>query len=331
MIRHALLVFALLFVAASAEAGNTLRLKDGSRVSGQAIAYDGDAQVLTFRTDEGRVLEISIDDLDGRSSYQLNRSLIEKTNGPAQLALANFARDVGLFAHSSRHYDQAEEADPSLAAEVARQRALMHTAAAEWVLATAKEAIAKGDNATAEKWLTKLVEKLPNHPLTTEAADLLEEQYTTVHSAKDDHLEDQYADVLNNQLKQGKKHYDRMLDMTKQGLTSKRTGSAAMKAWDRAIYEGKKCFKELDDFEKDEDNSEAGALASEYRALVTEHMVSVYMHMASNSMTRTDYNGALSHVNQAIALDPANTTALNMRTRVEVASSDSGGWIGGRR
>lgn len=333
MFRNALLVFALLVVAGSARAGNTLKLKDGTRVSGQALAYDGDAKVLTFRTDAGEVMELSIDDLDARSSYQLNRSLADKSDGAKQLALANFARDAGLFAHSSRHYDQAEAADLSLAAEVATQRALMHTAAAEWVLATAHEAIAKDDNATAEKWLTKLVQRLPEHPLTAQAATMLEEQYTRTHAAADDELEDRYADVLEGELKQGKSYYDHMIELTKQGLTTKRTGSASMQAWEKAIYDGKKCLAELGKFEKKEANSEASALASGYRVLVIEQMIEIYMHMASNLTTRTDYNGATTQVNQALALDPTSTAALDMRARIEYAASDDGdwGWAGGAR
>jgi len=83
-------------------------------VVGTATSYDEVAKVLHFKIDGGEAMMYTLDELDKRSVYLVHSSVISKDNGQGQLGLANFARDIGLYAHSARRYEYAEAADPSL-------------------------------------------------------------------------------------------------------------------------------------------------------------------------------------------------------------------------
>src|SRR6516164_9749304 len=106
-----------LFAAGSAAAQervpDTIRLKDGSTLKGYATKYDDGAKVLTFRTEDGRDHRLALAELNTLSVYQVTQSTIPKDNAKAQIQLANYARDTGLYAHALRHYGYAEKADPS--------------------------------------------------------------------------------------------------------------------------------------------------------------------------------------------------------------------------
>ena len=92
------LVLALcLALLAPAAAADHLRTKDGQTLSGRATKYDAERKVLSFRADDGRQLDFALDQLDQRSVYQVNASLIAKDNGKGQLQLANFARDIRTY------------------------------------------------------------------------------------------------------------------------------------------------------------------------------------------------------------------------------------------
>jgi len=227
----------LALVAPLASADN-IKTKDGTPLKGRCTAYDAGKKLLSFRTDDGEELQFTLDQLDQRSVYAVNASLIAKDNGKGQLQLANFARDIGLYAHAGRRYGYAEKADPSLKAEVERERAIGRKSAAEYCMKNAQAAIAKKDIADAEHWLTLLVQKLPNEPQAAEASALLEQHYLKERASRDDELERDHDELLENDLKRGKQLYDRMIERTRDGLTAKSSGRST-NLWNGAIDDGK--------------------------------------------------------------------------------------------
>ena len=307
----------------------TIKLKDGTSVTGRPTKYDGDIQTLYFTTDDGRELVFTMDQLDARSTYLVNRTIASEDDGPRQLAVANFARDAGLYAHSSRHYRWAEQADPSLKPEVEKQAAIMRQKAGDFGLAQAREAAQKGDMADAVKWLKRILEKLPNEPQAKEASRLLDQYYARSHESRDAELEAAAPDLLSTDLKVGKQAYDSMLEKNKKALQAG-SGSGSKRLFEAAIKDGERAMKELDKVTKDRKDPAVQETLAGYRERLTEEIIQIYLSLASQYMTQTSYNSALQEVNKALALDPKSRDALAMRSQIQVASSNEGGWWGFR-
>jgi tetratricopeptide (TPR) repeat protein len=305
---------------------DTIRLKDGSTLKGYATAYDDNAKVLTFRTEDGKDRRLTLADLNTLSVYQVTQSTIPKDNAKAQLQLANYARDTGLYAHALRHYGYAEKADPSLKGEIDKERAVLRQKAADFALANARAALAKGDHREAKSWLTKIIEKLPDEPQAAEASKLLQEMLSI------EKVDTQLARTRENQqdlesdLARSKKLYEDMQRKTRDGLTSRSGGTQATNTWQSALDDGERGLKEIDKLEKKYTDPRSREVLASYRSAFTAQMVELRLHRASVWTTRSSYNRALDEVNQALALDPKNQQALEARSRIEVASSRGFGW-----
>jgi hypothetical protein len=304
----------------------TLKLLDGSSVTGNATRYDSDSGKLYFKTTDGRDLVFTKEELDVRSAYLLNRSRIPQDDASLQLQLANFARDAGLYAHSSRHYRYAAKADPEMKAEIDVQVAIMHQKAAGYCMVNLQEAVAAGNNEEATKWAKILLDKLPEQPEAQIASQMLDGLYAKSHDSRDDQLEEDASDLLAGDLKAGKRHYDSMLANNKKGLQTK-SKSSSSRSWNSAIRDGERALKEIDKVAKKRTDAASQATLAGYRELVVEQIVATHLNLASQYMTRTSFNQALTEVNRALALDPTSESALSMRSRVETASSRGiGGW-----
>jgi tetratricopeptide (TPR) repeat protein len=313
---------ALCLLSASAVAQEQIKRKDGTVLKGLPTAYDSVKQVLSFRTDDGQDLQLALAELDKRSVYAVSSSQVKKDNAKGQLQLANYARDIELFAHSGRHYNYAEKADPSMKAAIDTERARARKLAADFCVKNARAAIAKQDIKEAEKWLTLLVQKLPDEPQAAEAARLLEQHYLKERNARDDELEAKHSDLLQKDLKKGKEHYDRMIERTRDGLTA-RNSSKAQTLWKGAISDGDVVMDEIDRLAKkyaDDASIQEGAV--KYRKLTTDQMVDINLHLANDAVMKSSYKEAEKYVNAALALDPKSTEALAQRARIETAKSN---------
>ena len=320
-------VFALtLFLAAPLAAQETIKLKGGQSVTGRATAYDSQKKVLSFRTSDGKDVQYTDDQLDLRSLYQVYASVIPESNGKGQLQLANVARDAGLYKYAVRRYGLAEKADPTLKPQIDQELTVLRRLAADFCLQNARAAKSKGDRAEVEKWCAIMTDKLPDEPQTAEARAMLDQTYAAARNAKDDELESKHAKLLQDDLKQGKLRYDRMIERTKEGLTAK-SSSQSIQMWDGALDDGKFVLKELDRIAKKyKDDAQVEDGAGKYRKLTTDQMVEINLHLASMYSTRSSYNDAMKATNAALALDPSNAAAQAQRARIEQASSEGVGW-----
>jgi tetratricopeptide (TPR) repeat protein len=315
------LVF-LLALAASPQASDSLKLKSGSVVKGRATAYDSQEGKLSFRTEDGKDMTFTLDQLDQRSVYQVNSSLVPKDSARGQLQLGNFARDIDLFYQARRCYHQAEKADPSLKPEIDKERALGRQRAAAFCMRNAQEGLAKNKTKDALHWLELLVQNLPDQPEAEQAALLLDQHYARERNSRDDELEREQTELIQKDLKKGKELYDRMIQRTQEGLTARNSGKAE-DLWKDAIRDGTGALKEIERLAKkypDDPRVQNGA--EKYRRLTIEQLVCVHLHLASNASIQSSYNEALREVNAALALDPNNARALAQRARIEQAASE---------
>jgi hypothetical protein len=322
------LIAAALLTAVFAPTGlarDTLKLADGTSVRGHGTRYDGDTETLYFRSEDGRDLTFTMDQLDGRSVYVVHHSVVPKDDGQRQLALANFARDAGLFAHSNRHYGYAKKADPSLAAEVERNVTIMHDKAASYCMEQALAASRKGDTRDAETWLKRILQKLPDTGQAAQASKMLDKHYAEVRAKQDDELERKAPELLASDLKRGKQAYDAMLENNKKGLQTK-NNSRSRGYYERAVKDGEKALKEIDKVAKKRTDGFSQETLDGYRGLITEQVVEIRLNYASQLLVQSDYRGAQHQVNNALALDPGNEAALSLRSRVENASNSGLRW-----
>ncbi len=322
MLRSTLIVVLLATLAGSAAGQEKIKLKGGKVVTGQATKYDPEKQVLSFRTDDGKDMTYTMDQLDSRSVYLVYASAVPKDNGKGQLQLANFARDAGLYEHAARRYGYAEKADPALKAEIGPARAELRRRAADYCLVNARAAQAKGKAKEAQEWLSILLEKLPNEPQAAEAVALVEEGYAREANARDDELEQQNQEALQKELQKAKQRYDSMIERTQGGLTA-RNSSKSETQWRAAVEDGETVLKELDAFAKRHaGDAKLQDLAARYRQLTIDQLVEIRLHLASQYMTQTNLNGALKEANAALALDSRNGEALAARARIEQAANE---------
>jgi tetratricopeptide (TPR) repeat protein len=323
--RHLVIGLVLLALAALPASAATLKLKDGSTVNCKVKRYDTATKTLYVTTEDGRDAQYTMDQLDGRSVYVVNASLVPKNDAKAEFQVANFARDAGLYAHAMRRYNEAVKLDPSLKGAVDAEVAKGKHMAAQMCIDNAKKAVAKSDLAEAEKWLKALVEKLPDQPEAAQASELLEKHYAQRRADKVAKADAKAAESLRKDVEQGKKRYGEMVEKTKKGLQA-RGGSQAENLFRDALTDGKAVMKEIDDIERKYSDPDVRAQALEYRSIVTEQLVEVYLHLASQRATQSDYKGAQKEVNQALSLDPKNERALSMRARIEEYASQGIGW-----
>ncbi|MFT7671254.1 MAG: tetratricopeptide (TPR) repeat protein [Planctomycetota bacterium] len=323
----ALPVFASLLLSTPALATDVLRAKGLGVLRGEVTAYDPETKVVTFVTEAGQEHKIPAADLDRLSSYKLAKNKVDVGTAEGLVKLGNFARTIELYAYAGRHYNDALQLDPKLKTSVEKEQAQNRKEAAEYCMRLANEAIAKNDSATAEKWLTTLINKLPNEPLAGEASDMLGEHYEKNHEAKDDELESKFDEAIKKDLATGKKRYDSMLKNIKDGLGNSRNTSASKRHFEDAWKDGEKAMSELDKVEKKrgKESPELSELFDGYRVLITEHMVDSQLHLAAQYATQTSYQQALKTINAALSIDTKNSELLAARARVEEAVSNNGG------
>lgn len=321
-LRSVAFVAALALLALPAGAA-TLKLKNGTTVTGKVQRYDADAKTLYVRTDAGKDEQYKLDQLDARSVYLVNASLVPPDDAGKQLQVANFARDAGLYAHAARRYETAAKLDPKLKPAVDAEMAKLKRMAAEACLKNARAAVAKNDIAGAEKWLTVLIEKLPDEPEAKEAAAALDKHYSQRRSAKIAEVDKKSSEALQRDIEKGKKQYAEMVEKTKKGLQA-RGDSQASGLFKAALADGQDVLGIIDGLEKKYDDPKTRESTASYRSVVIGQMVDVHLHMASLETVKSDYRGALNQVNAALALDPKNPAALAARARIEEASSQ--GW-----
>jgi tetratricopeptide (TPR) repeat protein len=311
-----------LVLAAPAIAQEYVKMKDGTLVKGDATAYDEATETLTFRMENGSERGFKLSELDLRSVYLVNRSRVPKDDFDRQLRIGKLACEVGLYAHAMRHFDQALKADPARGAEADAAVAELKRAAATYGMQMAKDAVSKGDLREAETWLVKLTEKLPDEPEGVQAQQMLDQYYARNRREREAKVLAQASAAQQKSLEVAKGHYDKMIEKTQKGLTTKSSGNASVASWQSALKDGGRALKALAAIDTGGGDAVSSDQLDGYRRMVVDQMVEIHLHLASLWTVRSSYNQALSETNQALALDPTSESALAARARIERAASE---------
>lgn len=323
--RSLLTAFVVLALAAAPASAAKLKLRNGTTFECKVLAYDAPAKTLRVRLESGQEAKYTLDELDARSVYLVNASLVPKDDAKAQLLVANFARDAGLYAHAVRRYERAAELDASLKPTIEREMVSLKRSAAAFCADNARAAAAKGDFKEAEKWAKILIQKLPDEPEAAEASRKLDEYYAQNRAKAVAAADEKATEAIQKDVANGKKKFEQMVEKSKQGLQAK-GNSEAEALFRAAIVDGKAVMKEIDRVEKKYTDPALQEKIHSYRQITIDQLVEVHMNLASRQCVQSDYNGAMDTVGQALALDPKNEAALSMRARIEDYSSRGVGW-----
>ena len=324
--RRTILGIALLALCALPASAAAIKLKDGTTVNCTVKSYDPATKTLYVHTEAGQDAQYTLDQLNARSAYLVNASLIPKDDAKALFQVANFARDAGLYAQSARHYADVVKLDPTMKEAVDAEMTKLKRYAAAACMKNAQDAVAKKDYPEAERWLKKLMEKLPDQPEASQASTMLDQYYEKQRADKMAAAEAKASAALKKDVEPGKKRYEQMVEKTKKGLQAK-SDSDAERQFKGALSDGDYVLDQIEKIEKKySDDSSVKERAQDYRKLVTDQMVEIHLSLASQEAVKSDYKGAQREVNAALALDPKSEAALSMRARIEDYSSRGIGW-----
>src|SRR5262249_24000031 len=149
--------------------------------------------------------QYTLDQLNARSAYLVNASLIPKDDPKALFQVANFARDVGLYAQAARHYADVVKLDPTMKPAVDAEMTTLRHSAASACMDKVQTAKAKRDYPDAERWCKTMKEKLPDEPETAQAASMLDQYYEKQRADKMAATEAKASAQLKKDVEPGKK------------------------------------------------------------------------------------------------------------------------------
>jgi hypothetical protein len=287
----------LLVLAALPASAAVLKLKDGTTVNCKVKAYDPATKTLSVTKDDPKAL----------------------------FAVANFARDAGLYAQDARHYADVVKLDPTMKAAVDGEMSTLKHSAALACMQNARDAVSKRNYPEAEKWLKTLIEKLPDEPEAAQASGMLDAYYEKQRADKVAAADAKASAALKKEVEPAKKRFEQMAEKTKKGLQAK-SDSEATRLYRSALSDGDYVLDQIEKITKKHDDPTVTERAQEYQKIVTDQMVEIHLSLASQEATKSDYKGAQKEVNQALALDPRNEQALSMRARIEDYASRGIGW-----
>ena len=168
-----LATIAAVAVAASAKA-DTIHLRSGETLIGDARLEGTDAVIVESRYPEVRTVRLTRDDLAPESLY----GLVERTTDAHSVAgvrsLADLAERLGLNAVAIADYRAVKALEPSSASTAdARIVALTNEIASD-VLEDGRSLLAQGQAAAALQYLHTVLERYPDSPAAKEAKPLVE-------------------------------------------------------------------------------------------------------------------------------------------------------------
>ena len=150
-----------------------LSLESGGRVRGTLVFDDGLS--IRIRFADGNTKNYTYDELAPKSVCRLMKAKASYDDGPGQIEVGNYARDVGYYAHARRHYEAAVKADPALEDRVERELAKLRALASQQELVQAQAAYRDGRTVEAEDHLANLLREFPDEEAADSATAMLGE------------------------------------------------------------------------------------------------------------------------------------------------------------
>ncbi len=296
-------------------------LADGSAISGRLVKDDGASVVVRLSGTGGEARRtVRYSELHPRTLYRLMAGKAAAGDAPAQLAVGDAALRAEIFAAARKHYDLALKADPRLADRVTSAMRSVDEAAARSLAARAEAASRGGDLPEFERLLTSIVTEFPETPAAAEASPRLASARRAA-TAPPRTMTAASTNLRRALASAEKKHAESHEHVTR-GLESAKSLRVAVAEYEEAIADLGAALSSVDAAVRgasltQDETRDVEAVRSEFRA----DLVRAHLQLASLYSGRNSYVQALSWVDRAIAVDPADAMARRTRQRIELESA----------
>jgi tetratricopeptide (TPR) repeat protein len=298
-------------------------MADGKVQFGSVVSYDAGTEVLKFQILDGDLLDLTRDDLDERTIYHLSASHVPKDDSARQLKVANYARDIGLWKHSGRHYRMALKTATSEeeANAVYEQVEILTQKAASALLEEGKKAMKKKDTREAEETFELMLHHLPDQPQTIEAGQLYAQIQAERNEKKQARRAKRTEAKINKSLGEPEKNYDKMVEENREGLLSGSKRDTAERHFRSAVSHGEKAMKRLDKLVKDDDKALARA-SQDLHKDAKAALLDAQVNLGNHYYTYAKYKDAIEAASEALAIDPTYSEAKDLRKRAQNAERE---------
>jgi tetratricopeptide (TPR) repeat protein len=292
--------------------------RERSKRRGEVIADD--TLSIRFRGEDGTESTFAYEELDRVTVYKLLKARTSKDDGAAELRLATYARDCGLFAHARRHYGYALDADPELADEVEAGLAELRHKAARSELDAALAAFRDGDERVAREHVLLVLREFPDEPEASEAAAMLNELNVRSLGAEQARLVASLAAESVRALEAVASDLNKAEEANREALGSTKTTSQAVRRYEQALRDAAKAVRELDRLEeRSRGDTELARAAAAYRERIAALQIEIHVNLASLYLVDGELEDAAREVSRALAIDPEHSGAKELRARIEAA------------
>ncbi|MBI3820463.1 MAG: hypothetical protein HY286_17370 [Planctomycetes bacterium] len=304
-------------------------LKNNERLKVTEIGVHGEIVHLRVRVSGGTAeIERRIDEFEPHSGYKILAAVANKQSADDRLNLAAFAARNGLVSAAERELALARNLahDPALGKDIENEIIEKGAAALEQLF---KDALKKNELSKARRYLSEMCVKYPGAESARRAESLLSElasaeDRTRVDAAAQSAAREAAATRARREslLSPIRKHLVDGADANKKGLLASKRIGEALGFFGSARDEFASAFTEAEKLLKDrKSDPELAGLASALQQLARNDLVDTLLNAGSLATVQGDFRGAIGRVNEAIAYDPANRDARDLRARIEIAAN----------
>ena len=300
-----------------------IELVDGKVKFGTVLSYDFKARTLKVQVEDGELLTLRQRDLHAKTVYRLSASRAPADDSVLQLETANYARDIGLWKHSSRHYRMALLAaeSPEQAKEIYAQVEVLGQKTAAAMLDEAKRDLKRKRTKPALDTIEWMLQHLPDQPATIEAGALYAKVLEDRASKRRGVRARRNEASLNRTLASSEKDFDKMVEENRDGLLSGSKRNNAERHFKFAASYGERALKRLDKLVDDEDKAVVNA-AAELREETVHQLTGTLVNLGNHYFTFGKYKDAISVCGMALAFDLDQADAKDLRTRAQEAQRE---------
>jgi tetratricopeptide (TPR) repeat protein len=325
-------VLTLLVVASLAGAQSEVWLANGAVMQGNVIEDDGEKVKVELIAEggTGATAIYRYDQLAPRTIYRLRFNKSSRDDVKGQIELAGYALDNGLFPNARLSYDLAKKANETKKAGMDADLAKLYERAPAAVLTWARKEIDAGKSLEAHRYLTRLVELFPDRDEAGEAAKMLEEIAPKCASCRQESVNTKAggeSKTAQEAAAQAIKQYHKAHETVRKAMAEYKKPVQVTRMLKTAIDEFKEAQTLLDRAMKKEGaGSDLAAHYAAWTEKVRNDIVQTHVSIANSYFSRQSNKEALDAVNEALLIDPKDSEALETRSRIQLAMSESGRW-----
>jgi len=315
---------ALLLSSSSGLAQDHLVLSNHHVVHGKVVSSTPDSVTFDHIVNgkSSAVLTYPVDQIEPVSFYLVRYDAVYG-DAKGMVELGKYCLDHGESARARDLFEAAHGLDPSLEG-IDDLKSDSHEASAAELLAKAQAEQAAGKPYEAWTTLQDCIRNFGATPSAQKAKDLVQDyyaayqgRYVVTQAEEDAGAEKGHLDEVNKVLARAAKKASEAMGEKNLG-ESLRGQKEAVKEYEHAIHELDGMAKE---FAKDSDFQQTVANAREG---AVDGAVQAHLNAAGILITQTSYQQAMEQANQALAIDPDNTSVQSMRTRIETCAGHAG-------